>query len=37
MHAVAGFPAWIESWQGAQTMSVLRRFLAMSCAHAGCG
>src|SRR5205823_9303402 len=27
--------AWIQSWHGAQTMSVLRRILAMSAAHAG--
>jgi hypothetical protein len=27
--------AWIQSWHGAQTMSVLRRILAMSEAHAG--
>jgi len=27
--------AWMVSWQGWQTMSVLRRFLAMSAAHAG--
>jgi len=31
----AGF-AWIWSWQAAQTMSVLRRILAMRAAHAGC-
>lgn len=31
----AGF-AWIQSWQAAQTMSVLRRILAMRTAHAGC-
>jgi hypothetical protein len=27
--------AWIQSWQGAQTMRVLRRILAMRAAHAG--
>src|SRR5271165_6915149 len=27
--------AWIQSWQTAQTMSVLRRFFAMRAAHAG--
>ena len=27
--------AWIQSWHGAQTMSVLRRIFAMSAAHAG--
>ena len=27
--------AWIQSWHGAQTMSVLRRILAMRAAHAG--
>src|SRR5258705_9789949 len=27
--------AWVVSWQGWQTMSVLRRFLAMSAAHPG--
>jgi len=27
--------AWIQSWHGAQTMSVLRRFFAMRAAHAG--
>src|SRR5690349_24781489 len=27
--------AWMWSWQAAQTMSVLRRILAMSPAHAG--
>jgi hypothetical protein len=42
---VPGFPAiyvacatgfaWIRSWHGAQTVSVLRRFLAMMAAHAG--
>ncbi len=28
--------AWMCSWQASQTMSVLRRILAMSAAHAGC-
>jgi len=28
--------AWMWSWQVAQMMSVLRRILAMSSAHAGC-
>src|SRR5271157_3047926 len=27
--------AWIQSWHGAQTMSVLRRIFAMRAAHAG--
>ena len=28
--------AWIQSWHGAQTMSVLRRIFVMRAAHAGC-
>jgi hypothetical protein len=31
---VTGF-TWIQSWQAAQTMRVLRRIFAMSAAHAG--
>jgi hypothetical protein len=27
--------AWIQSWHGAQTMSVLRRIRAMRTAHVG--
>ena len=30
-------PAWMAWWQGTQTMSVFRRFLAMRGAHAGWG
>ena len=34
---VAGCRAWIRSWQGVQTIRVLRRLSAMICAHAGGG
>jgi hypothetical protein len=34
-HAVAAVGEWMASWQGWQTMRVLRRFLAMSTAHSG--
>jgi hypothetical protein len=33
----AGCPAWIRSWQVAQTTRVLRRRFAMALAHEGCG
>src|SRR6266536_740629 len=33
----AGCPVWMVSWQGWQTGRVLRRRLAMSSAHPGCG
>jgi hypothetical protein len=35
--AAVGCPAWMVLWQVRQTARVLRRFLAMSCAHAGGG
>ena len=35
VQAAAGFPPWMAWWQGAQTMSVLRRILAIRTAQAG--
>src|SRR6266511_4996034 len=34
---LAGCRLWMPSWQVGQTIKVLRRFLAMSCVHDGCG
>ena len=34
VQAAAGFPPWMTWWQGAQTMSVLRRIFAIRAAHA---
>src|ERR1019366_3686932 len=35
VQAAAGFPPWMAWWQGAQTMSVLRRIFAIRTAQAG--
>ena len=35
VQAAAGFPPWMTWWQGAQTMSVLRRIFAIRAAQAG--
>jgi hypothetical protein len=32
VQAAAGFPPWMTWWQGAQTMSVLRRIFAIRAA-----
>ena len=34
---LAGCRSWMLSWQDGQTIKVLRRILAISCAHIGCG
>lgn len=34
---MAGCGSWMPSWQGGHTINVLRRILAIWCAHIGCG